>query len=130
MEKEIVLCDTNVIIELLKDNQLINRQLKQIGQTNLYISTITAAELYFGALNKKELYFIQKRINSITHIPINESISDHFESLMVKYSLSHKLSIPDAIIAATALFFNLPLFTLNTKDFKYLPDLILFKGVD
>ncbi|MBK7896587.1 MAG: PIN domain-containing protein [Anaerolineaceae bacterium] len=45
---------------------------------------------------------------------------------METYSLSHKLSIPDALIAATALVHNLELFTLNIKDFRFIPGLTLF----
>jgi len=44
------------------------------------------------------------------------------------YSKSHGLQIPDAIIAATALSFEMKLFTLNLKDFKYIDGLKLQKN--
>jgi predicted nucleic acid-binding protein len=47
--------------------------------------------------------------------------------LMKKYSLSHGLLIPDAIIAASAITKNLPLWTFNQKDFKFIDDLVIFK---
>lgn len=74
----------------------------------------------------KELILIQKKLASIVHIPINEAISDRFEELMIKYSLSHKLSIPDAIIAATALHYDIQLYTYNTKDFRFIKGLRLY----
>jgi predicted nucleic acid-binding protein len=40
-------------------------------------------------------------------------------NLIFKYAKSHNLTIPDALIAATAKS-NIPLFTLNLKDFKYI----------
>ena len=40
--------------------------------------------------------------------------------LVEKYSLSHKLSLPDALIAATAIVYGIELFTLNQKDFKFI----------
>lgn len=43
------------------------------------------------------------------------------------YSLSHKLSLPDALIAATALVHNLELYTLNTKDFRSIFGLQLYQ---
>jgi len=46
---------------------------------------------------------------------------------MEEYSLSHNLSIPDALIAATAMEHMLELYTLNTKDFQFIPDLMLYK---
>jgi len=44
---------------------------------------------------------------------------------MIAHSLSHRPYIGDMLIAATALCFNAPLFTLNTKDFKYIKGLKL-----
>ena len=124
--KKIVLCDTNIIIEFLKETESVVDCLDIIGKDSIYISSVTAGELYFGALNKSELNTIRKKINSLVHIPITEPISDIFEDLMVEYSLSHKLSIPDAIIAATALYFDIELFTYNIKDFRFIKDIRLY----
>jgi hypothetical protein len=41
--------------------------------------------------------------------------------------LSHGLLIPDALIAATALEFNLTLCTKNIRHFQMIPDLELFR---
>ena len=45
---------------------------------------------------------------------------------MVQYSLSHKLTIPDALIAATALTHNISLYTLNLKDFRFIQGLNIY----
>ena len=45
---------------------------------------------------------------------------------MANYSLSHKLTIPDALIAATALANDLELYTLNIKDFRFIENLRLY----
>ena len=45
-------------------------------------------------------------------------------NLIFKYAKSHNLTIPDALIAATAKR-NIPLFTLNLKDFKYIDEINL-----
>ena len=125
--KIIVLCDTNVIIEFLKETTEVVYNLEKIGVDSIYISVITAGELYFGAINKLELNKIRKNLGSIVHVPFNESISDKFEELMIQYSLSHKLSIPDAIIAATALHYDIELYTYNTKDFRYIDGIRLYE---
>lgn len=125
--KIIVLCDTNVIIEFLKETPEVVLNIEKIGTDSIYISVITSAELYFGAINKLELIKIRKNLDSIVNIPFNESISDKFEELMIDYSLSHKLSIPDAIIAATALHYDIELYTYNTKDFRYIEGLRLYE---
>ena len=121
-----ILCDTNILIEIYKGNNPIIETLKNIGQENIAISDVTCAELLFGARNKKELQIIRKDINKLIVLPINIEISNNSVLLVEKYSMSHKLSLPDAIIAATAIHFNIELFTLNLKDFKYIKDLQLF----
>jgi tRNA(fMet)-specific endonuclease VapC len=115
-----ILCDTDIIIEFYKNNQHIVDEIRHIGQNNLAISVITQAELYFGALNKAELKKIQKHLRSIRRFPIDIQISDRFLTLMETYSLSHKLSLPDALIASTALVHGLELYTLNIKDFQFI----------
>ncbi|WP_310379306.1 PIN domain-containing protein [Flavobacterium sp.] len=66
-------------------------------------------------------------IDSLIVLPIESSISIVSVNLVEKYSLSHKLSLPDALIAATALYHNIPLYTLNKKDFKFIPKIKLFE---
>lgn len=61
----------------------------------------------------------------LINIPIDNNISNLAVSLVEKYVLSHNLSIPDALIAATALTHNIKLFTLNIKDFKYIDNIRL-----
>ncbi len=124
---KLVLCDTDIIIEFYKGNELIASKLEEIGSSNITISSITAAELIFGALNKKELKQICKDIECLNIIKMNHSINDKFLELMKKYSLSHKLRIPDCLIAASSIELNIPLFTLNKKDFVFIEKLNLFK---
>jgi len=121
-----ILCDTNILIEIYKDNTKIIESVKQIGQENIAVSDVTCAELLFGARNKKELQTIRKDLNKLTVLPIQSSISAFAVELVEKYALSHKLSLPDALIAATAITHNMELYTLNTKDFRFLEDVKLF----
>ena len=122
-----ILCDTNTLIEFYKNNSQIVQELRQIGQSQLAISPITQAELYFGALNKAELRQIKQHLSVLHQIPLDTSTSSMFLELMESYSLSHKLSLPDALIASTALVHNLELYTLNAKDFRFIPNLSLYQ---
>jgi predicted nucleic acid-binding protein len=122
-----ILLDTNILIEVYRNNPLVIHQVKEIGQEQIAISDITCAELFFGARNKKELQTLQNDINKLIVLSIHSDISSLAVELVKEYSLSHKLSLPDAYIAATAIFHNIPLFTLNRKDFKFLKDLKLFE---
>jgi len=121
-----ILCDTDIIIELYRNNEQIIAELKIIGEENIAISVITAGELFFGALNKKELKQIEKDIKCLDLKLIDNEISKMFYNLMLEYSLSHKISIPDAFIASTAIVHDLELFTLNVKHFKFIKGLKLY----
>jgi predicted nucleic acid-binding protein len=127
MEKSIIICDTNILIEFYKNNQNIITELEIIGSKNIALSVVTAGELLFGALNKKETQTIKKDIEHLILMNINDLISQKFIELMLKYTKSHGLAVPDALIAATAIVNNVKLYTLNVKDFKFIDDLILYK---
>ena len=120
-----ILCDTDVLIELYKNNPQIVQELRRIGYKQLAISPVTEAELYFGAINKPELEKIKRHLALIHHVPLDASISNTFLRLMETYSLSHKLSLPDALIASTAMVHDLELYTLNVKDFRFISNLKL-----
>ena len=125
-KKEIILCDTNILIELSKNNQDISFELKNIGYANIAVSSVSAGEFIFGALNKMELAKIKKALNAIQIIHVNEVVSERVLELLENYSLSHNLAVPDALIAATALTHKLQLYTLNVKDFKFIDGIELY----
>jgi tRNA(fMet)-specific endonuclease VapC len=121
-----ILCDTNILIEFYKGDSNIITELHQIGVPNLAVSIITTGELFYGARDKLELAKMQKHLALVKQIPLDEEISNRFLALLEVYALSHKLSVPDALIAATSLSHNLPLYTLNIKDFRFIPDLKIY----
>jgi predicted nucleic acid-binding protein len=122
-----ILCDTNIFIEVSRNNETIEEILKDIGFGNIIVSDVTRIELLFGALNKQELRTIRKTLNSFTALPIDADISTLSVELVDKYCLSHKLNLPDALIAATAIINHIELYTLNVKDFAFIPQLQLFR---
>lgn len=125
--KPLILCDTNIIIEVYKENQSIITVLEKIGQQNLAISDVTCAELLYGARNKKELQIIKRDLKKLVVFSINETISKTAVSLVEKFSLSNNLTLPDALIASTALYNGVNLYTLNKKDFRYIEKVELFE---
>ena len=122
-----ILCDTNVLVEFLKSHPQVTAELRAIGQNDLAISVITLAELYFGAFNKAELVKIKWNLSLLVQLPITNTVSDTFVHLMETYSLSHRPSIPDMLIAATALEHDIELYTFNRKDFHFIPGLRLYQ---
>jgi len=120
-----ILCDTNILIEFYKGNPVVVDALRAIGSSNLAISVITMGELYYGAKDKRELRKIQHHLSLIQQIPLDTGISALLIKLLRDYALSHRLTVPDALIAATAIQYNLSLYTLNVKDFHFIPGIQL-----
>jgi hypothetical protein len=78
------------------------------------ISVISRIELYaFSKLTEKDKATLDVFTNQASVININDDIIEKTIEIRKKY----KTKLPDAIIAATALVFNLTLITHNTKDF-------------
>ncbi len=118
-----VLVDTNIFIEIYRGRLSFFHQLQTIGLSNILVSHVTVAELYFGARNGKELKIIEKDLNQFESVPISTEISEKAVLLVKEYALSHNLSLPDALIAATALQEGASLLTLNIKDFRFIPQI-------
>ena len=122
----VVIVDTDVMVEFLRDSADTAKALKTIKPENLAISAVTRMELLVGAWNNAELRKIEKSLDAIQEIAISEDISAKAVDLIRKYAKSHGLKIPDAIIAATAIDQSVQLFTYNVRDFKFIKGLTLY----
>jgi predicted nucleic acid-binding protein len=122
-----ILTDTCVLIEYFKENPEAAEIIKDTGEENIVLNSVIVMELLAGARNKVELNSIKKRLNKFRLLEINQSVMDVASSLMENYHLSHGLRIPDAVIGATSRYHGIPLFTFNKKDFRYIPDIKLFR---
>lgn len=115
-----VIFDTNILIELYRGNQTVKEEILKLKADIFYISSITAAEFMFGAKDKTDFTKIEKQLDKYTIIPITEEITGIFIDLFRVHTLSHRPGIADTLIAATALYYRLPLYTKNKKDFKFI----------
>jgi len=122
-----ILCDTNIFIEIFRKNFLIRSELNKIGYDNIVISDVVKAELFFGARDKVDLQKIAKSIEHFPVLSIQFEISKIAVDFVEKYCLSQKLNLPDALIAATAVYYGIELFTFNEKDFRFIPELQLYR---
>ena len=121
-----IICDTNIFIEIFRKNIFIRSELDKIGYENILISDVVKTELFFGAKDKRELQQIKNYLNHYTSLTIRSEISKTAVDLVENYCLSQRLNLPDALIAATALYHNIELFTLNKKHFVFIPNLKLY----
>jgi predicted nucleic acid-binding protein len=121
-----VLCDTNIFIHAFNGNPSTIEQLKRIALHNVLLSSITVMELYQGMGNKQELAMMRKKLAFYDVVQIDKRISEKAIELIAEFKLSHGLQIPDALIASTAVSYDLPLFTYNLKDFSFIPAINIY----
>lgn len=124
---EIVLCDTNIFINLFKGHENIKAALAKIGNENIALSIITYAEIIYGT-SKSKLTAIKSFFNHYKIIDIDSGISKEFKGIVLNYSYKHHIKIPDAFIAATAVNLGVALFTDNKKDFDFIPEIKFYKS--
>ncbi len=119
------LCDTCVLIDYLKGKDSVRNKLIADWNTGLGMSAVTYMELMVGAFNKQEAQKIRKAFRDIELVEITASISIKARKLVDQYTKSHGLLIPDALIAATAIELDVPLYTENISDFRFISGLKL-----
>lgn len=121
---EIIILDTDVVIEFMNGNLEVIQLLSELPN-RFAITVITRAEIIQGSMNKLHQ---AKILNSIQHfitIDLNIDISQYFNSLFTKYYLSNRCSIPDMLNASVSICKGYSLFTLNKKDYQYIPSISL-----
>ncbi|MEL0589683.1 MAG: type II toxin-antitoxin system VapC family toxin [Planktothrix rubescens PR222] len=121
-----ILIDTDILIDVFRGIEPAINRLQDESQTALLsISVVTEMELMVGCRNKSEQQKLTVFLNNYVILKINESISDQAVELLRQYRLSHGLLIPDALIAATAINFNIPLLTKNQSDYRFIKEVNL-----
>jgi len=126
MEKEIILCDSNVVIDWINHRQKAIDDLQRI-EGNIAISIITEYEIIAGAKDLMMQKRFEKLLGNYITISLDQEISFLGINLYKKYKLSHGLDMPDSLIAATAIELDLPLFTYNIRDFHYISGIRLYE---
>ena len=107
------LSDTNIIIYVSKG--ILNLDDFLTENDELFISSISYMEAYgFPFQDKQE----EKEIVKFCTMFNRFSITEEVEKRTILIRKSHKIKLPDAIIAATAIVHNLILVTRNDSDFK------------
>ena len=76
--------------------------------------------------NKSELQQMKKKIKHYNIIHLNEVASQKSVELIGDYRLSQGIKIPDALIGAMAVTYDLELYTYNTKGFHFIPNIKLY----
>ena len=101
------LADTNAIIYLLKGNAC----MKPYLDTRIALSVISYMELLsFSGITQQEERSIRAFTGMCRMLPIDNTIIEQ----TIKLRRQYRIKLPDAIIAATALSYELPLITADS----------------
>lgn len=122
---EKILCDTCVLIDFFTEQETQIKQLQQ-QEALLFINPVIELEILQGARNKLEMRQLEKQLQQFRHLDMPQENIQVARDLIKIYALSHGLRLADALIAASALIFDLSLYTFNSKDFKFIPELSLY----
>ena len=113
------LADTNTVIDYL-ENKLPEKGIKIIDEVEMQFSVITRMELLsWGNASEMQLRFLRDFIDVSTVFNLSEDII----LKTIEIRKLYRIKLPDAIIAATAVFNNFTLLTRNLKDFKNIVEL-------
>ncbi len=113
-----LLVDTNVLINLSEGK----KELDVYLQDNLiYVSVISEMELLgHTGITPKEIKFFESLLLQCTIIELLRPVKEQ----AIKLRQKEKMKLPDAIIAATSIYLNVPLLTYD-KDFSKIKSLDL-----
>lgn len=108
--------DTNIILYLFSGDKTIAELL---DGKNVFISFVTELELLgYPDLTAEQIDEVKAFIRDVSLVDINSEI----KRIVIEFRKSYKLKLPDAIIAASAYYMNLPLFTAD-KSFSKISEL-------
>jgi len=103
--------DSNIVLYLLNGEATL---IPLLEDKQLYLSFITQLELLsFPGISEKEINKIKSFIDECIIIEMSSTIKEY----TIKLRKKHQLKLPDAIIAASSLYINVPLVTAD-NDFK------------
>lgn len=95
MAKKILMLDTNIVIDYLRQKPEVISFIDNYGKENLAISPIVTMEIYQGVLDKMDLDRTQKRLKGFATLDLNNEIISLALQLQLRYILSHRMGIPD-----------------------------------
>ncbi len=114
-----IVLDTNIVLYLLNgDDELASI----LNQMQLYVSVITEIELLgYQEISNDDKVKIKYFLSECIIVPLNDEI----KNLCITIKQTSKVKTPDAIVAATSIYNQIPLIT-SDKGFEKIQDLDLF----
>ncbi|WP_395746768.1 type II toxin-antitoxin system VapC family toxin [Prosthecobacter sp.] len=116
-----MICDSNIIIYAAEPGDALC--LPYVQRADAMIASVTRIEVLgfpkFGELSPPRQAQLLALLASTTELVLDEEIIRQ----TIQLRQQKKMKLGDAIIAATALEYDVPLVTRNAGDFKHIPNL-------
>ena len=112
------LLDTNAVIDFMGK--------KLPAKSQFFLSEIIDDELNISAINKIELLgfsFVEQSLIDFVSFAEIYPIDDQTIDMTIDLRKKHKIKLPDAIVAATAIINGFTVITHNIKDFQKITEL-------
>ena len=125
-----VICDTNIIGKYLFKDPLVLRQINLLGgMKNIYITPIVYIEIIhwlssYQKFTREDRKEIKKFLDELKMLHLNKGISELSIEISKK---DNSLDMPDILIGATGVYYELPVYTHNLKHFKLIKGITLYK---
>ncbi len=118
-----VLLDTDVLIDCLRGTAAAQDWLRNHAADAFDVPGIVAMELVAGCRDQTDLRRTQAFLSSFNILWPDAADFAQAYDLMIAHRLTTALSIPDCLIAATALQRSARLFTFNSRHFSVISGL-------
>ena len=128
MENQIVVVDTDIVINYVKNSSPVFENLLKIkkkSKLTLIISSITLFEYYSGIDYKNTEVYQETELlfKQFTIQPVTDEIAKKAARINRENKLYKHIELADILIASTTLYLNARLLTENKRHFKLIPGL-------
>jgi hypothetical protein len=112
------LIDTDVLIDHLRGLEKAYRFMKEIEsrESAVFYSVISKAEIYSGIMPEEE-ESVASLFEAMGEVPVDGRVAEDAGRYRKAFLASHKLLLPDALIAASTKRVGAILITLNKKHY-------------
>lgn len=118
---DLLLVDSDILIDVLRKEPLaVNVLGALLMEGPVVVSVISRMEAIRGCLNREMQQQAERLLKQLELVGLDAQIATRADQLVTQYFLSHRLAVADALIAATAIVYELPLLSKNQKDFRFL----------
>lgn len=115
-----LILDTNAIISHLNGSKKLEAILEGCS---IFISSITYTELFsFAKLTEADISFLKAYIAELQIVHTNNFICD----TAAEIRRNNKIKLPDALVAATSIYLDVPIITFDT-DFEKIENIRILK---